>query len=173
MTTFSDAYDDYKEIEKIEINVRAGVMMSLALNSDRFVAKAEMALFGMVWLLRVKAEMRRCAKCRKEELLKLQKEQEDLRLQKQQHRQCQESHSQMLHRSVEQQTDGAVALVGSVSQDCLTPSTTQTTFYNLDPPGFEGTFCEIHGFIPPKEGKSFNFLLLFLICLFVFGLRGY
>lgn len=26
-----------------------------------------MALFGMVWLLRMRAEMRRCAKCRREE----------------------------------------------------------------------------------------------------------
>lgn len=28
----------------------------------------QMALFGMVWLLRVRAEMRRCAKCRHEKI---------------------------------------------------------------------------------------------------------
>lgn len=31
------------------------------------VTMPDMALFGMVWLLRVRAEMRRCAKCRREE----------------------------------------------------------------------------------------------------------
>lgn len=29
---------------------------------------SEMALFGMVWLLRVRAEMKRCAKCRRQDL---------------------------------------------------------------------------------------------------------
>lgn len=31
------------------------------------VTMPDMALFGMVWLLRMRAEMRRCAKCRREE----------------------------------------------------------------------------------------------------------
>lgn len=31
------------------------------------VTMPDMALFGMVWLLRVRAEMRRCAKCRRDE----------------------------------------------------------------------------------------------------------
>ncbi|KAL0274842.1 UNVERIFIED_CONTAM: hypothetical protein PYX00_002873 [Menopon gallinae] len=86
--------------------------------------------------------MRRCAKCRKEELARLQKEQEEAQQQLQH------------HRSVEQQTDGAIAVIQTPdSVDCTSPSTTNTTFYNLDPPGPGGTYCEIHGYIPPKEGN--------------------
>ena len=35
-----------------------------------------MALFGMVWLLRVRSEMRRCSKCRHEEILAAQQQQQ-------------------------------------------------------------------------------------------------
>lgn len=36
-------------------------------NPSTAVTMPDMALFGMVWLLRMRAEMRRCAKCRREE----------------------------------------------------------------------------------------------------------
>lgn len=39
------------------------------------VTMPDMALFGMVWLLRVRAEMRKCAKCRREEARWLQQQQ--------------------------------------------------------------------------------------------------
>lgn len=148
------SYDGFKKVKETKIYVRAGVMMSLSIEKELFVTKAKMALFGMVWLLRVRAEMRRCAKCRKEELLKLQKEQAELQMLRGQ----QQQHQHSFHRSVEQQTEGAVAIIsghgsGQESQDGVSPSTTNTTFYNLDPPGPGGTYCEIHGFIPPKEGK--------------------
>lgn len=82
----------------------------------------DMALFGMVWLLRVRAEMKRCAKCRRQEQ--------------------------------------------NVSPEERGPST--STFFTIEgnatlPPATEAvspghalgptTFCEVHGFNPPKEGK--------------------
>lgn len=140
-TTATEVYHGSETVKKTDVDVRDRVMMSLSIRYG-FLAKAEMALFGMVWLLRVRAEMRRCAKCRKEELARLQKEQEDAQQQLQH------------HRSVEQQTDGAIAVIGTPdSVDCTSPSTTNTTFYNLDPPGPGGTYCEIHGYIPPREGN--------------------
>lgn len=160
MTASIVSYNGFKKIKEIKIYVGASVMMSFAIR-DLFVGKAEMALFGMVWLLRVKAEMRRCAKCKREELLKLQNEREELRSQKPIRQHQQETRPQTLHRSVEQQTEGAAALVQpELSQDCISLPMTQTAFYTSDPSEFEGTFCEIHGYIPPKEG-NFLFLLFF------------
>lgn len=82
-------------------------------------ADYEMALFGMVWLLRVRSEMRRCAKCRREQ-------------------------------------QRAAHLEDRVAS--------QSTFFTIDTPGpapvpspghslAPTTFCEVHGFMPPKDGK--------------------
>lgn len=156
------------------------------------VIKREMALFGMVWLLRVRAEMRRCAKCRREAA-----QREDAAV------------APRRQRSVEQQTDASFSgcIVQSRSaDDILSPATTTTSFYcpepgsgggntsyycpdsgaaaansnyycpethgargyasarqspartntnyySLEPPRPGGTYCEVHGYIPPKEGK--------------------
>lgn len=82
----------------------------------------DMALFGMVWLLRVRSEMKRCAKCRRE---------------------CTKGKPIELQR---------------------TPAS-GSTFFTIDAPPTVAsspavgptTYCEVHGFNPPKEGKSDNF----------------
>lgn len=97
----------------------------------------EMALFGMVWLLRVRSEMRRCAKCRREQL---------------QHQQQQQQQQQLQTPSI---------------QGTLDDRASQSTFFTIDTPGpapvpspghslGPTTFCEVHGFMPPKEGKFFQ-----------------
>lgn len=67
---------------------------------------ATMALFGMVWLLRMRAEMRRCSKCRRE---------------------------------------------GHTPSDSTAPIFT-VEGASVDPPA-PGTYCEVHGYVPRKEGK--------------------
>jgi len=104
------------------------IMMTMLLKSEEFSIK--MALFGMVWLLRVRAEMRRCAKCRREEMQ-----------QKQQHQQQQQQQQQQRQESLQS------------SDDHLSASSA-ATFYTLDTPGPGGTYCEVHGYVPPKEGES-------------------
>lgn len=101
-----------------------------------------MALFGMVWLLRVRSEMKRCAKCRR-----------------------QQESSQMEER------------------------TSVPAFFTIDPTGplhnvenvvgapgtvlGPTTYCEVHGYNPPKEGKMrpFPVLCLILVSRFVYSFK--
>ncbi|KAK6627973.1 hypothetical protein RUM44_010455 [Polyplax serrata] len=156
MTESVAPYDGFEKIKKIKIHVGVGGVMMSFLPRHFFIVKAEMALFGMVWLLRVKAEMRRCAKCKREEELKLQKLQSEQQQKEQQQQQAEglrlqkqflQQHQRDSQRSVEQQTEGAIALVQT--------DIPQVPLYGSDSAvGFEGTFCEIHGYIPPKEGNA-------------------
>ncbi|XP_076251236.1 MAGUK family member discs large 1 isoform X2 [Rhynchophorus ferrugineus] len=80
---------------------------------------ADMALFGMVWLLRVRAEMKRCAKCQRRE-------------------------ARMNERPASRATtfftiEGAATPLGDQSS-VRTPV--------VEPPT---TFCEVHGYVAPKE----------------------
>jgi hypothetical protein len=118
--------DKNNESETAVGNIR-DIMMMMLLKSEEF--RIKMALFGMVWLLRVRAEMRRCAKCRREEMQQKQQQQQQ---QQQQHQQRQESLQS--------------------SEDHISTSSA-TTFYTLDTPGPGGTYCEVHGYVPPKEGE--------------------
>jgi hypothetical protein len=103
-------------------------MTTMLLNCEDF--SINMALFGMVWLLRVRAEMRRCAKCRREEMQ-----------QKQQQQQQQQQQLQLRQESLQS------------SEDRMSASSA-STFYTLDTPGPGGTYCEVHGYVLPKEGES-------------------
>ncbi|XP_021923055.1 disks large 1 tumor suppressor protein isoform X4 [Zootermopsis nevadensis] len=104
-------------------------MMTMLLSTEEFSIK--MALFGMVWLLRVRAEMRRCAKCRREELQQKQQQQ-------QQQQQIQQKQLQQRQESLQSSYDHVSA-------------SSAATFYTLDTPGPGGTYCEVHGYVPPKE----------------------
>lgn len=108
------------------------IMMTMLLSTEEFSIK--MALFGMVWLLRVRAEMRRCAKCRREEL---------------QHKQQQQQQQQQIQQKQLQQRQESL----QSSYDHVSASSA-ATFYTLDTPGPGGTYCEVHGYVPPKEGES-------------------
>ncbi|XP_043272342.1 disks large homolog 4 isoform X7 [Venturia canescens] len=111
------------------------------------VLEAAMALFGMVWLLRVRSEMRRCSKCRREELLVVQQQNpQRCNENEQQSRQQQRPHHQ--HSSASQ----ATSLI-QTSEDGLTVSSANTLF-TLDTPGTAGpagSYCEVHGYVTPKE----------------------
>lgn len=77
-----------------------------------------MALFGMVWLLRVRSEMKRCAKCRRQESTQ-----------------------------AEERTPVTFFTIDTpVSIPC--PNTLSPS-HTLAPT----TYCEVHGFNPPKEGE--------------------
>ncbi|XP_060524064.1 disks large 1 tumor suppressor protein isoform X4 [Cylas formicarius] len=81
---------------------------------------ARMALFGMVWLLRVRAEMKKCAKCQRK-----QRETKD--------------------RSASRAT--TFFTIEGAAGTPLSAQTSRTT------PAVDGpsTFCEVHGFVVPKE----------------------
>ncbi|XP_046739384.1 disks large 1 tumor suppressor protein isoform X11 [Diprion similis] len=101
--------------------------------SGENVPRVDMALFGMVWLLRVRSEMRRCAKCRREEILAAQQEHQTS---------IQDSRS-TLHQPT-----------SATHQASDTLNTSATTLFTLDTPGASGpagSYCEVHGYIPPKE----------------------
>lgn len=84
-----------------------------------------MALFGMVWLLRVRSEMKRCAKCRREYIREKQLEQQ-------------------------QRTPASCSTFFTIDAPTVLPSSeTLITPERMGPT----TYCEVHGFNPPKEGK--------------------
>ncbi|XP_046472158.1 disks large 1 tumor suppressor protein isoform X5 [Neodiprion pinetum] len=101
--------------------------------SGENVPRVDMALFGMVWLLRVRSEMRRCAKCRREEILAAQQE----------------------HQTSVQDSRSTIHQPNSATHQASdTLNTSATTLFTLDTPGASGpagSYCEVHGYIPPKE----------------------
>ncbi|XP_015591423.1 disks large 1 tumor suppressor protein isoform X4 [Cephus cinctus] len=97
------------------------------------VFEVAMALFGMVWLLRVRSEMRRCSKCRREEFLAAQQQQ----------------HQQQQH---QQQPISQATSLMQTPDDAITSSA--NTLFTLDTPGAAGpagSYCEVHGYVPSKE----------------------
>ncbi|XP_030757882.1 disks large 1 tumor suppressor protein isoform X4 [Sitophilus oryzae] len=82
-----------------------------------------MALFGMVWLLRVRAEMKRCAKCQRREAARA--------------------------ASGRQATSRATSFF--TIEGAATPTSGQGTLRTpvVEPP--PTTFCEVHGYVAPKE----------------------
>ncbi|XP_063244259.1 disks large 1 tumor suppressor protein [Bacillus rossius redtenbacheri] len=110
---------------------RGGVLLAAVAMPAQLV---EMALFGMVWLLRVRAEMRRCAKCRRDEMRQQQQQQLQLQLQ-------------------QQEAAGGRPPARDLSRDDLASTSTVATVYTVDTPGPApvGTFCEVHGYVPPKR----------------------
>lgn len=87
-----------------------------------------MALFGMVWLLRVRSEMKRCAKCRRQ-----------------------------AEQATPTQTDVASQSTFFTITDAAggaNVSSTPSPGHSLGPT----TFCEVHGFMPPKDGE-FNYFI--------------
>lgn len=105
---------------------------SYHIDDSILLVENNMALFGMVWLLRVRSEMKRCAKCRRE-------------------------HDEFLHQQtlLQQQT---MSSVNSIDEHM-----SASTYFTLDTPGpgpgnLSGagpSYCEVHGYVPPKEGKKF------------------
>ena len=137
--SYGIAYDDYTAVGALARTLvsKSGIMMTMLVDTEEFSIK--MALFGMVWLLRVRAEMRRCAKCRREEM--------------QQKQQQQQQHQQQQQQQQQQQKQESL----QSSEDHMSASSA-ATFYTLDTPGPGGTYCEVHGYVPPKEGKFIIFL---------------
>lgn len=78
-----------------------------------------MALFGMVWLLRVRSEMKRCAKCRRQEMAQ-----------------------------AEERASAATFFTIDTPTTVPCPDTASPG-HTLAPT----TYCEVHGFNPPKEGE--------------------
>ncbi|XP_076548274.1 uncharacterized protein LOC143306068 [Osmia lignaria lignaria] len=112
-----------------------------------------MALFGMVWLLRVRSEMRRCSKCRHEEILAAQQQQQQQ--QQQQLQQQQQQHHHLHHHSHHQQrTVSQTTSLLQTPDDAV--SSSANTLFTLDTPGAAGSagsYCEVHGFVQAKEGN--------------------
>lgn len=114
------------------------------------VLEVAMALFGMVWLLRVRSEMRRCSKCRREELLVAQQQNTNRR--NEQHQQQSQHQQQRPHH--QHCTASQTTSLIHTSEDGLTMSSANTLF-TLDTPGASGpagSYCEVHGYVAPKEG---------------------
>ncbi|XP_076618519.1 MAGUK family member discs large 1 isoform X5 [Colletes latitarsis] len=107
-----------------------------------------MALFGMVWLLRVRSEMRRCSKCRHEEILAAQQQQQQQQLQQQQ----QQHHHLHHHPHHQQRTLSQATSLLQTPDDGV--SSSANTLFTLDTPGAAGSagsYCEVHGFVQAKE----------------------
>ncbi|XP_071555901.1 disks large 1 tumor suppressor protein isoform X10 [Temnothorax nylanderi] len=114
-----------------------------------------MALFGMVWLLRVRSEMRRCSKCRHEEMLAQQQQQQQQHQQQvqlqQQQQQQQHHHHHHQHHQQQRTLSQATSLLQTMSDDV---SSSANTLFTLDTPGAAGpagSYCEVHGYVQAKE----------------------
>ncbi|XP_011305573.1 disks large 1 tumor suppressor protein isoform X6 [Fopius arisanus] len=104
-------------------------------SSSPGVFDVAMALFGMVWLLRVRSEMRRCSKCKRDEMVTTQ----------------QHPHHGHQHRG--HQHNRPTSSLLHTPEDGLTVSSANTLF-TLDTPGGAGpagSYCEVHGYVAPKE----------------------
>ncbi|XP_018365388.1 PREDICTED: disks large 1 tumor suppressor protein isoform X9 [Trachymyrmex cornetzi] len=111
-----------------------------------------MALFGMVWLLRVRSEMRRCSKCRHEEMLAQQQQQHQQQMQLQQQQQQQHHHHHHQHHQQQRTLSQATSLLQTMSDDGV--SSSANTLFTLDTPGAAGpagSYCEVHGYVQAKE----------------------
>ncbi|XP_072744108.1 disks large 1 tumor suppressor protein-like isoform X9 [Anoplolepis gracilipes] len=111
-----------------------------------------MALFGMVWLLRVRSEMRRCSKCRHEELLAQQQQQHQQQVQQQQQQQQHHHHHHHQHHQQQRTLSQATSLLQTMSDDGV--SSSANTLFTLDTPGAAGpagSYCEVHGYVQAKE----------------------
>ncbi|XP_018340779.1 PREDICTED: disks large 1 tumor suppressor protein isoform X9 [Trachymyrmex septentrionalis] len=111
-----------------------------------------MALFGMVWLLRVRSEMRRCSKCRHEEMLAQQQQQHQQQMQLQQQQQQQHHHHHHPHHQQQRTLSQATSLLQTMSDDGV--SSSANTLFTLDTPGAAGpagSYCEVHGYVQAKE----------------------
>ncbi|XP_050465839.1 disks large 1 tumor suppressor protein isoform X9 [Cataglyphis hispanica] len=107
-----------------------------------------MALFGMVWLLRVRSEMRRCSKCRHEEMLAQQQQQHQQQVQQQHHH----HHHHHQHHQQQRTLSQATSLLQTMSDDGV--SSSANTLFTLDTPGAAGpagSYCEVHGYVQAKE----------------------
>lgn len=92
--------------------------------SDMRLSSDGMALFGMVWLLRVRSEMKRCAKCRRQDVTQQQLE--------------------------DRASTSTFFTIDTSPNLPLAPSTgTISPGHSLAPT----TYCEVHGYNPRKEGK--------------------
>lgn len=117
-------------------------------SGENVARRFDMALFGMVWLLRVRSEMRRCAKCRRDELLA--------------------AAQQDIHQTTNVQDSRLTLNQGSITHQTTseTLNTSDTTLFTLDTPGASGpagSYCEVHGYIPPKEGIPHWFISIYHI----------
>lgn len=113
-----------------------------------------MALFGMVWLLRVRSEMRRCAKCRHEEILAQQQQQQHQQQMQLQQQQQQQQYHHHHHQHHQQRTLSQATSLLQTSDDGV--SSSANTLFTLDTPGAAGpagSYCEVHGYVQAKEGK--------------------
>ncbi|XP_014469988.1 PREDICTED: disks large 1 tumor suppressor protein isoform X9 [Dinoponera quadriceps] len=111
-----------------------------------------MALFGMVWLLRVRSEMRRCSKCRHEEMLAQQQLQQQQHQQQVQLQQQQQQYHHHHHQHHQQRTVSQATSLVQTSDDGV--SSSANTLFTLDTPGAAGpagSYCEVHGYVQAKE----------------------
>nr|CAH7768528.1 unnamed protein product [Callosobruchus chinensis] len=111
---------------------RIRIRISATRTAQAVPARDGMALFGMVWLLRVRSEMKRCAKCRKDR-------QEWMERQSQQ-RQQRTPASCSTFFTIDAPPPGVdtMAVATVTDADILGPT----------------TYCEVHGYNPPKEGNE-------------------
>ncbi|CAL7951925.1 unnamed protein product [Xylocopa violacea] len=117
-----------------------------------------MALFGMVWLLRVRSEMRRCSKCRHEEILAAQQQQQQQQQQQHQQLQQQQQQQQQQHHHLHHHSHHQAHTLSQTTSLLQTPddavSSSANTLFTLDTPGAAGSagsYCEVHGFVQAKE----------------------
>ncbi|XP_074105517.1 uncharacterized protein LOC141531529 [Cotesia typhae] len=142
--------------------------------ASEYVLEVAMALFGMVWLLRVRSEMRRCSKCRREELLTDQQQQQQQQQQQHHHQQTHPRHHH--HHQQQQQHNQHQSLSQTTSliqtpDDGITMSSVNTLF-TLDTPGATGpagSYCEVHGYVAPKEG-TINLITHYKFCSYLINL---
>nr|CAI5819836.1 unnamed protein product [Callosobruchus analis] len=111
---------------------RIRIKISVTLTVQAVPARDGMALFGMVWLLRVRSEMKRCAKCRRDS-------QEWMERQSQQR---------------QQRTPASCSTFFTI--DAPPPGVDTMTVATVTDADILGptTYCEVHGFNPPKEGNE-------------------
>lgn len=116
------------------------------------VFEVAMALFGMVWLLRVRSEMRRCSKCRREELA------------------AQQQQPNQQHGPQKRNPPGQTNQLDT--PDAITSSV--NTLFTVDTPGTSApttSYCEVHGYYPHKEGILRTQLYLSSFFFFFFSFR--
>lgn len=100
---------------------------------------AAMALFGMVWMMRVRSEINRCSKCH----------QDDLQINNYQH-QYQQFNDFCRKKNLPQTPEEEE----EKEEDEFKMSANNSVFTVDSPTALPNSYCEVHGYITLKEGTN-------------------
>lgn len=115
---------------------------------------ASMALFGMLWLLRIRTELRHCSKCNQDEVIVGHYPQRVLHHQQQQQSKTSSPRHYYVAEKGQHQQQSAALPSANANEDNVNSNNEEKLFTSVDSSGATpttiGNYCKIHGYLTPK-----------------------